>query len=96
MPKLNKRLVCLYLDILSLPGIFMNKKNNAKFHLKYICPRCPKWKNKLREINKNQGCYWHYNWKKGNYNIQRNFGIKNFILQHVYLKTDLSNIKNAI
>ena len=64
--KMLKRLTLLYLDLLSIPGVFMNKKNNAKYHMKYVCPKCPEWRRKMREIQKNKGCFWFNNWKNKN------------------------------
>jgi len=90
--QIKKRLECLYLDLLSLPGIFLNKKYNAKFHLKCICPRCPEWRKEMRKIDK-KGCFWFNNWKSGNYTIPKSFGIKNKICQYLNLRVNL-NFKN--
>jgi len=87
--KIKKRLKCSHLDVIAIPGVFMNKKKNALYHLKHICPKCPKWRRKMRDVEKNGTCWWHENWKKSNYGIHRHFGVKNFITQYTHLKTDL-------
>jgi len=87
-----KRIKCLYLDILSIPGLFMSKKGNAQWHLKRICPICPKWRKELRAIN-SKNCWWESNWKIENYNIPKTFGIVNKLSQYFFLKTNLSKFK---
>jgi len=94
--KIKKQLKCLYLDILSIPGLFMNKKTNAIWHLRYICPKCPEWRKNMRQIDK-KGCFWFNNWTNKNYKISKSFGIKNKIIQYLSLKTNLSKfLKNNI
>jgi hypothetical protein len=87
-----KRLRCLYLDILAIPGIFMSKKGNADWHMKYICPKCPAWRKKMRHVTKND-CYWLYEWKNKNYHIPKSYGAKNWLFQMFLLKTDLTRFK---
>lgn len=89
---MKNKLLCLYLDLLALPGIFMTKKTNASLHLKYICPRCPDWRKKMREMDK--GCFWLNSWKEGNYKIPKSFGFKNKIHQYLFSKSNLSKFKN--
>ena len=67
---IKKTIYNFYLFLLSIPGIFMTKKANAKFHLKYICPRCPKWRRRVRYVF-GKKCFWEDNWKNGNYSIPR-------------------------
>jgi hypothetical protein len=87
-----KRLKCLYLDLLSIRGLFMSKEENAKFHLKSICPKCPKWRREMRNL-KGDGCYWINEWNKKNYNIPRSFGFKNWLSQYVFLKVNKNNLR---
>jgi len=89
---MKKRLTCLYLDLLSIPGLFMTKKANAKFHINYLCPKCPEYRKKMRHV-KEKKCFWETNWEKENFSIPRTFGIKNWITQYLFLKTDLRKFK---
>ena len=93
MRDLGKRFCFLLLDIISIPGVFMPKKYNALYHLKIICPLCPKYRRKLRDVDKRGECYWFSKLKKGDYGIPRYFGAKNFINQYLFLKTDLSEFR---
>ena len=88
-----KRLICLYLDILAVPTIFMNKKRNALFHLKSICPKCPKFRRKMRDVNDVNECWWYLNWKKRNYTIPRFLGLINWISQYLLLRTNLKRYR---
>lgn len=88
-----KRLNFLFLDLVSIPGFFVTKKWNALYHLKIICPACPEYRRKLRDVNKKGECWWLSEWQKEDYGIPRHFGIKNFINQYLFLKTDLSKFK---
>ena len=89
-----KRLKCLYLDILSIPGFFMSKETNAKFHLKYVCPKCPDFRKKMRDVSGTGKCWWLENWNRKNYNIPRNYGYRNFVSQYLFLKTNLTEFKD--
>lgn len=84
-----KRLICLYLDIISIPGILLNNKANAIYHLKFVCPKCPRFRRKMRDVNTKRECWWNQQWKNRKYEIPRNFGIKNWVTQYFFLKTDL-------
>jgi len=88
---MKKRLICLYLDVLTIPTLFIGKKDNALFHLKFICPKCPEFRRKMRDVNKVGKCWWYVNWKKGNYDIPRFFGFGNCVRQYLFLKTNLKN-----
>ena len=88
-----KRLSLVFLDFLSIPGLFLNKTDNTKYHLKHICPRCPDWRRKMRQVEDEENCFWYSNWEKERYNIPRTFGIKNWVRQYIFLKTDLSRLK---
>jgi len=90
---IKKRLISLSLDITAIPGAFMSKKKNALYHLKYICPRCPAWRRKMRDVQGNGKCWWYTEWKSGNYKIHRHFGVKNFITQYTKLSTDLTKYR---
>lgn len=83
----------LYLDMLAVPSLLMTKKANALYHLKYICPKCPKERKALRSVNNDGECWWYANWKKGRYGIPKNFGISNWFRQYALSKTDLSKFR---
>ena len=82
-----------YIDILALPGKFMSKKGNALFHLKYVCPKCPKSRRKLRDVHGTNACWWEDNWKKGIYSIKRDFGLLNYLSFYLFYKTHLKKYK---
>jgi hypothetical protein len=84
-----KRLTFLLMDVMAFPGLFMGKKKNAQFHLKYLCVKCPESRRKLRDIKRDGKCWWEDNWNSGNYDIPRSFGLKNFLFQYLFLRTDL-------
>jgi len=86
--------VFLFLDVLSMPGIFMSQENNAKYHLKVICPICPKCRRKYRFIKENGGCWWEENWKRGEFGIPRHFGIINWLKSYLGISTNLNKFKN--
>jgi hypothetical protein len=67
---MKKRLMDIYLFIISSPGLIMSKKRNALWHLKYVCPKCPKWRKGMRYVH-GQKCFWNYNWKKDKFEIPR-------------------------
>jgi hypothetical protein len=71
----------------------MTRRINAKYHLKVVCPLCPTWRKKLRDVEIKGECWWNRNWKLGNYCIPRHFGIKNFISEHIFLTTNLKRFK---
>ncbi|HJW97351.1 MAG TPA: hypothetical protein VJ485_04280 [archaeon] len=77
-----RKLECMYLDALSLPGLLMSKENNAKYHLSHICPRCPRERKKLRQIDGIDECWWKHNWENGNFGISKNFGWRNYLRQY--------------
>jgi len=83
---MKKRFICLYLEILSIPTIFMSKEKNALYHLKNICPKCPDWRREMRKINKS-GCFWFNNWKIKDYSLPKSMGLKNKLSQILFLKT---------
>jgi hypothetical protein len=87
------RFIFLFLDFISIPGIFMNKKNNAKYHLNVICPLCPKCRRKYRAVQKEGICWWEENWKKENYGIPRHFGISNWLKSYLGINTNLLGFK---
>lgn len=88
----KERLVFLVLDIISIPSIFLNKEYNAKYHLKVVCPLCPNYRRRYREVN-NKECWWEKEWKKANYNIPKTFGVKNYIKTYLGIKTHLEKFK---
>lgn len=87
------RIYFVLLDLISIPGVFMNKENNAKYHLKVICPICPSCRRKFRDLENNGNCWWEQNWKKGNYKIPRDFGVLNFFRYYLGIKTELKKYK---
>ena len=83
-------LEAIVLDLISIPGIFMSNKNNARWHLNYVCPLCSKWRKSFRNPKSNESqCIWYKEWKNKNYNIPRNFGILNWTKYYLGLKTNL-------
>lgn len=89
------RFVFLFLDILSIPGIFMNPKNNAKYHIKIICSICPKCRKKYRDVECKKECWWERNWKDGNYKIPRHFGTINWVKAYLGINTNLKKFKSS-
>ncbi len=73
------------------------KKNNARVHLKYICPHCPMHKRETRDVKHKKRCYWRYNWSKGRYDyVPMWMGIKNSIRLYVFRKPIQICIKGKI
>jgi len=70
----------------------MNKKGNAQWHLKHVCPRCPRWRKEMRAAN-SKSCWWESGWKMENCEIPKTFGIVNWLSQYLFLKTNLSKFK---
>jgi hypothetical protein len=87
---LKKPPLFIYLDIISLPGKFMSKKNNALWHLNHVCPKCPEYRREFCYVDGK--CYWNEMWKKGDYSISRDFGLINWVRTYLGKKTDLSKI----
>ena len=87
-----KRIQCLLMDIIAIPGLFMNKKWKAKWHLKFVCPFCPLWRKALGDLENEGKCWWYENWKKGNYGIPSNPGILNWLSRLLFLRTNLERI----
>ena len=85
-----KLLTLLKLDLTTLPCHIMDKKSRANWHLKNTCPRCPTWRQKMRDVKKTGECWWREEWSKANYNIDTHFGALNWIKQYLGKKTDLS------
>ncbi|MBU2637408.1 MAG: hypothetical protein KJ955_00355 [Nanoarchaeota archaeon] len=83
----------LLLDLLSMPGLLMGKSRNAKWHLRHVCPRCPQERRSHRDVHGNGICWWEENWKKGNYGIPRNMGLKNFFRVHLGAETRLGHLR---
>lgn len=72
----------------------MSKKNNAKYHLKVICPLCPKIRRQYRAIHKQSNCWWEDNWIKENYDIPRHFGVLNWTKAYLGISTNLEKYRN--
>ena len=83
----------IMLEIKSIPAYFMKKKSCAEYHLKFVCPLCPSSRKKHRDVHGESTCWWEYNWRKGNYNIPKHFGIMNWIRQYMMLGTNLKKFK---
>lgn len=71
----------------------MTKKARAKWHLRFLCPLCPSWRKALVDVNEEGKCWWKENWKKKNYQIPANPGIKNWFLRILFLRTNLNKFK---
>tara|TARA_Y100000310_G_scaffold267889_1_gene280201 strand:- start:1648 stop:1965 length:318 start_codon:yes stop_codon:yes gene_type:complete len=83
-------LEAVVLDLKSIPGVFMSKKRNAKWHLNYICPSCSNWRKSFRDAErKGNNCLWEDSWKDGDYDFPRNFGVLNWIKYYLGVKTNL-------
>lgn len=80
------RPVFLLLDIWSLPTVLMSKKQSARYHLKYICPLCPKYRRMYRDVHNRGECWWHENWKSGRFDIPKTFCMRNWIAQYFSLR----------
>jgi hypothetical protein len=93
MKLLKKIILNIYLDVISIPGLFMSQKLNAKYHLKFICPKCSKHRRKFRDVLHTGNCWWEANWKKEIYNIPKNFGILNWTKSYFGIDTDLTNFQ---
>ena len=89
----SRRIVFLYLDILSIPSKFMGKEGNAAYHRKYVCVRCPNYRRKYRDVDGKGVCWWTENWAKGNYDIPKHFGVSNWIRSYLGLKMKLDKYK---
>jgi hypothetical protein len=88
-----KRIQLIYLDILTLPTHILNNKSNAKYHLKYVCPKCPQYRRQLRDVEGKNECWWYTNWSQKKCDIPRHFGVINWIMQYLFLKTNLDKFK---
>lgn len=88
-----KRLRTLYLYLICLPTPLLSKRLNALYHLKLVCPQCPQYRRKLRDVENVNECWWFTEWKKENFGIPKNFGLKNTITDILFLKTDLSKYR---
>lgn len=75
----------------------MSNEGNAKFHLKYICPNCPEWRRKRRQVY-DKKCFWEDNWKKGNYDLPRvaMVGPKNFFNAVFSNKVDFKKFREKL
>jgi hypothetical protein len=69
--------------------IFLSKEENAKYHLEYLCPCCPEEKKRLRYVNGDNECWWNKNWKNGNFDIPRTFGLWNYVREFFGLEPNL-------
>ena len=96
LARIFRKITVIFLDILSVPSLFLRKKWNAKYHLKVVCPLCPTYRRKLRCVLKNGKCWWFEQWKKGNYYIPRSFGFKNYVRTMLGKKTKLKKYKLRI
>ncbi len=79
----KEKLHYLYLDIISMPSFFMTRKTSARYHLKYVCNKCPNHRRMLRDVENKDVCWWNNNWQKENYDVPKNFGMTNFFKQYL-------------
>mgnify|MGYP005623293329 CR=1 FL=1 len=96
MPSLktpSRFLEAIYLDVISIPGRFMSKEDNAKWHLKHVCPHCSKWRKCFRDPKRKGNCLWLNAWETEKCEFSRDFGIKNWLRYYAGLKTDLRKYK---
>lgn len=83
-------LEAIFLDILTIPGGFMSKERNARYHLKYVRPLCSKWRKSFRNFDGKNKCLWYEAWEKGKFNVSRKFGFMNTIRYYFGLRTNLT------
>ena len=101
-PKLRKRLIrriihtawAMMLELISIPALFMAKKNSAAYHLRFVCPICPSSRKIHRDVDGDSTCWWEYNWRRKNYKIPKHFGVINWIRQYTHFGTNLKKFKN--
>jgi hypothetical protein len=79
----------IILDILAIPGLFMTKRSNARWHLHVICPLCSEWRKSFRCNAGNKECIWHEAWVNNGYQFHRSFGVKNWVKYYLGIKGDL-------
>lgn len=89
----GKKPYVFLLDLVSVPGLFMSRERNAKWHLRHICPRCPEERRRHRDVYGKGICWWEENWKKGNFSIPKHMGIKNVFRVHAGGETVLDRFK---
>ena len=93
LQQIIRDLYSFYLCVKSVPSSFMNNKNNAKYHLKYICPACPETRRITRDVENCRECWWKSSWEQSKYTIPRNFGLNNYIRASFGLPTKLDRFK---
>ena len=84
-------LEAIFLDLISIPGLFMSKEYNAKWHMKVVCPLYSKWRMNFRDPKYNGKCLWYSAWKQNKFQFSRCFGLKNWLKYYVGLKTRLED-----
>lgn len=67
----------------------MDAQNNAEYHLRHICPRCPHYRRKYRDVMGTGRCFWHEAWSRGDYKIPRHFGPMNWLRSYLGRPTNL-------
>lgn len=88
-----RNLEWLELDKKALAGRPKDKKENAERHLEDVCPYCPSERKALRDVNGTGECWWEYNWRKGNYDIPKNFGFLNWLRQYIFGTSNLDRFR---
>jgi len=93
---MKKKWISIYLDLLAFPTLFLSKKRNAWYHLRFICPRCPEDRRKTRDVTNIGECWWYTQWKNAVYDIPKNFGMKNLVREYREKELDLKPFKKFI
>lgn len=69
---------------------------NSKFHLKYVCKKCPLEKRLTRDLHGIGECFWYHSWSNGRYDIPGWMGTKNFFRVKFKKKPLVMKINNEI
>ncbi len=82
-------LEAVFLDLLFIPRGLMGKRENALWHLNFICPLCSNWRKSFRNPERKDKCLGYEALKNDKFGFSRMFGIKNVIRYYLGMKTDL-------
>ncbi len=69
---------------------------NAQWHVEFVCRMCPATRRNTRDPNRQGSCPWNYHWRRGNYDIPPDFGLKNYARQYYDGETNLENYQHLV